>query len=109
MKISCEIIRDLLPLYHDGVCSIESKALVEEHLTECESCSRELIAMDTELPVTNEESQWDDAKSVIQLSRKWKKGMLTSLLKGILSATIVFVLLLVILYLFMDIKIVANT
>jgi hypothetical protein len=109
MKISCEIIRDLLPLYHDGVCSIESRALVEEHLTECESCSSELIAMDSVLPIKNEESQWDDAKSVIQLSRKWKKGMLTSLLKGILSATIVFVLLIVILYLFMDIKIIANT
>ncbi len=108
MKISCEIIRDLLPLYHDGVCSMESRRLVEEHLTECESCSSELLAMDTVLPINNEESQWDDAKSVIQLSKKWKKGMLRSLFKGILSTAIAFTILILILYLFMDLKIVVN-
>ncbi len=108
MKITCEIIRDLLPLYHDGVCSLESRMLVEEHLKECESCSSELIAMDKVLPIKNEENQWDDAKSVIQLSKKWKKGMLRSLIKGILSTVIAFAILIVILYLFMDIKIVVN-
>lgn len=29
MKISCEIIQDLLPLYCDGVCSQDSKQVVE--------------------------------------------------------------------------------
>ena len=38
MKVSCEVARDLLPLYHDGVCSESSRRLVGEHLTECESC-----------------------------------------------------------------------
>lgn len=38
MKISCEVVADLLPLYHDGVCSQSSKKLVAEHLEECESC-----------------------------------------------------------------------
>ena len=33
MKNNCDIIRDLLPLYVDGVCSQESAKLVEEHLT----------------------------------------------------------------------------
>ncbi|WOO36761.1 zf-HC2 domain-containing protein [Anaerocolumna sp. AGMB13020] len=108
MKIACEIIRDLLPLYHDGVCSMESRELVEEHLTECGSCSGELLAMDTVLPVSNEESQWDDAKSVIQLSKKWKKGMLRSVLKGMLSTAIAFAVLIIILYLFIDIKIVVR-
>ena len=31
MKISCDIIRDLLPLYKDNVCSDASKDMVEEH------------------------------------------------------------------------------
>jgi hypothetical protein len=39
MKISCEVIRDLLPLYADDVCSDESKELVREHLDECLPCS----------------------------------------------------------------------
>ncbi len=36
MNISCEIIKDLLPLYHDGVCSVDSTKAVEEHLEHCE-------------------------------------------------------------------------
>lgn len=40
--ISCEIIRDLLPLYADDAASPDSRALVEAHLTECEACRTEL-------------------------------------------------------------------
>lgn len=42
MKINCEIIRDLLPLYAEGLASESSRTLVEEHLPTCESCRREL-------------------------------------------------------------------
>ena len=42
MNIPCDTIRDLLPLYHDEVCSQESRKLVEEHLAGCESCRAEL-------------------------------------------------------------------
>jgi hypothetical protein len=38
----CGIVKDLLPLYADDVCSIESKKLVAEHLAECEECQKEL-------------------------------------------------------------------
>ena len=38
MKYSCHVILDLLPLYHDGVCSEDSKKIVEQHLAECEEC-----------------------------------------------------------------------
>ncbi len=38
MKYPCDVVRDLLPLYQDGVCSAESRKLVEAHLAECESC-----------------------------------------------------------------------
>ena len=31
-KVSCEIIKDILPLYYDNVCSDDSKRMVEEHL-----------------------------------------------------------------------------
>ena len=35
-KVSCDIIQDILPLYCDDVCSLDSKKMVEEHLQECE-------------------------------------------------------------------------
>lgn len=38
-EISCEIIRDLLPSYMDGICSEPTRELVEEHLLDCEECS----------------------------------------------------------------------
>ena len=38
MKYPCNLIKDILPLYHDGVVSKESEHAVEEHLTECEDC-----------------------------------------------------------------------
>lgn len=52
MKLNCEIIRDLLPLYSDKVCSEESKAAVEEHLKECEPCREELKAIDDNKPAS---------------------------------------------------------
>ena len=42
MKKNCNIIRDLLPLYLDDVCSEESKKIVEEHLENCEECKKYL-------------------------------------------------------------------
>ena len=41
MNISCKVIQDLLPLYHDNVCSPESSAMIEEHLKDCEACQEE--------------------------------------------------------------------
>ena len=39
-QLDHDIVQDLLPLYHDGVCSDESRAAVEEHLKTCEDCRR---------------------------------------------------------------------
>ena len=38
MKTDCEIIRDLLPLYVDDICSDKSRKMVDEHLQECPAC-----------------------------------------------------------------------
>ena len=51
MKLSCEIIKDLLPIYCDNICSEETKSAVEEHLTDCVPCSEELKKMKSNMPV----------------------------------------------------------
>jgi predicted anti-sigma-YlaC factor YlaD len=106
MNISCEIIEDLLPLYHDGVCSNESKAMVEEHLAECENCKKELDIMDQILPITSMEQNLSEAEAVINLSNKWKKGMLKSSLQGILYTILMIAAVLLILFCFVGIRIV---
>jgi len=105
MKISCEIIKDLLPLYHDGVCSNDSKTMVEEHLAYCDSCKAELQAMADELPIKNAEQNLNEAEAVKKLSRRWKKGMNKSLLKGILITIVIIALIALVLYSFMDFRI----
>lgn len=45
MNISCNVIDDLLPLYAENLTSEESKQLVEEHLMNCEGCSKQLAAL----------------------------------------------------------------
>ncbi|MGF7145576.1 putative anti-sigma-YlaC factor YlaD [Anaerotaenia torta] len=104
MKISCEIIKDLLPLYLDGVCSNESKAVIEEHLAECDSCKDELQAMKEELFLSRKEQNLKEAEAVKKLSRRWKKGMMKSLLKGVLLTLLVVAAIALVLYIFMDIR-----
>lgn len=54
MKLDCEVIRDLLPLYAEHMASPASTALVEEHLRECEACRAELEQMQLPVPVQPE-------------------------------------------------------
>ena len=43
MNYPCSVIQDLLPLYIDGVCSEESRKVIDEHLAGCAAC-RQLLA-----------------------------------------------------------------
>lgn len=42
MKISCDIIRDVLPLYAEDMVSNATREMVDGHLCECEGCTGEL-------------------------------------------------------------------
>ena len=55
-EINCKIIQDLLPLYIDGVCSEDSKLLIEKHLSHCEDCRKYLEELKTE-PMSEEEKE----------------------------------------------------
>lgn len=52
-NVTCEIIRDLLPLYFDGVCSEESRELIRFHIRGCDKRREELRLMS--LPMNLEE------------------------------------------------------
>jgi len=41
----CSVIRDLLPLYEEQLCSKETAELVKEHLKECVECQKLYLEM----------------------------------------------------------------
>ncbi len=51
MKYTCEMIKDLLPLYADEVCSEDSRKAVAEHIGSCPSCRNMLQKMSQQLTV----------------------------------------------------------
>lgn len=45
----CQVIQDLLVLYQDDICSGKSKQIVEEHLSECNTCKNYLEELKKEI------------------------------------------------------------
>ena len=74
MKLSCDIIRDLLPLYAEGLASGVSTAAVEEHLCGCESCRRACEEMKKSPIIIQEEPGLATVRRGI-----WKRRLLTAL------------------------------
>lgn len=89
-KISCNIIKDILPLYLDDVVSNDTKELVEEHLDICDSCRMEanILSQNIALP-TNRNIKLSDAKVVKKLkSRLLRKKIIISIISVVASAAI---------------------
>ena len=49
--MQCEVIRDLLPLYQDELCSPVTAELVRQHLAECPDCARAAERMRSQVHV----------------------------------------------------------
>ena len=45
MKLSCDIVKDILPLYAEDMVSNATKDVVEEHICDCADCSKELESL----------------------------------------------------------------
>ena len=91
MKHECEVILDLLPLYHDGVCSEKSREMVEEHLKECEACGRALEEIRKEISAPNV-SRKDAGRAWRTLTRNlWIRRVTAIVLAVVLTVAAAFV------------------
>ena len=88
-RLDHDIVQDLLPLYHDGVCSEKSRAAVEEHLKACETCRAALAAMDAPLPEAEKAAAGDDAAAVQKISSEWKRSKRRAHIIGVIAAVVV--------------------
>lgn len=87
MKLSCDIIRDLLPLYAEELASEDSVAVVREHLQGCEVCRAELETMRQPTPVPVEELGMGKIKK--RIIRRWLLGAICFMLSILLVVSCV--------------------
>ena len=86
-KIDCSIIKDLLPLYADEVCSEESRKLVAEHIEHCTECKAELEKMGINISVSAEK----DIKVVKRIKKRIRtEKIIVSLVAVLCAFTVVF-------------------
>ena len=80
-KINCSLIKDLLPLYIDDLCSKESTEVIGNHLEICEDCNKEYETLKTEPKV---KPQQDNSQELIKkVNKKFGRDKKRAVLKVI--------------------------
>lgn len=70
MKNECSIVRDLLPLYAEGMLSEDSAAFVKEHLDTCEECRALSAGEDPSAPTDADTEQRTGEAGVLRTLKK---------------------------------------
>lgn len=82
-EISCNIIRDLLPLYVDGVVSDDTSELVESHLAECEECRKEAERIKEHLSLPDSrQAEEAEARVIKDFGKEFRKRSRINALKA---------------------------
>lgn len=80
-KINCSLIKDLLPLYIDDLCSKETTEIVGNHLEICEDCNKEYETLKTEPKVKPQE---DNSQELIKkVNKKFGKDKKWAVIKTV--------------------------
>lgn len=88
MKNECDIVKDLLFSYNDGILSDTSKELVENHLKKCEKCKIFLEEIKQENHKKNEIKEIDFLKNIKKKINK--KNIILSIIFIILIIVVLF-------------------
>lgn len=91
-KLSCEIVKDLLPSYIDQLTSKETSEAVAAHLSDCESCRAAYREMANSEPPKDEQSEVDYLKKV-RNSRRRIRNIAIIAASGVLVLGLVAVLI----------------
>lgn len=79
--MNCDVIKDLMPSYLDGICSEASKELVELHILQCTSCKELLKQMqETEFVTQKSDREQINHMRKIKLTFAKKNIMILGLL-----------------------------
>lgn len=86
-NIACEIIGDLLPLYHDGVVSEVTSEAVKSHLEACPSCTKEYKALYAPLPAEASEASTGSRFSDV-MKKLRRKNIIVTVIISVIACTI---------------------
>lgn len=89
MKITCNVVQDILPLYLENIVSEDTKKLVEEHINSCENCKKHLSDMSASTPVAPDVNMLPMKRLKTMLFKKKIRTIVVSVILALLIATIV--------------------
>ena len=69
-ELACEMVRDLLPLYVDGMVSDVSKKSIDDHLGRCRECSEIYHDMARHLEMETPPTEISDVKKFLKKTKK---------------------------------------
>ena len=69
-ELACEIVKDMLPLYVDGMVSDVSKKSIEEHLEHCAACNEIYHNMTFDLEIEEQSSEVQDVKRFLKRTKQ---------------------------------------
>ena len=70
--VPCEVVRDLLPIYVDGLTSEETNRIIKEHLSQCDECAEILRSM-TDNALEKDHASSDIEVDFLKKNRKRNK------------------------------------
>jgi len=87
MKLPCNVIEDLLPMYYDNVCSDETAAIIEEHLQDCPHCRQIFAHLRSDIEISAEKP--DDIKPLKKLQKSYRRKKIIALITFLLVVAII--------------------
>ncbi len=93
MKVSCNIIKDLIPLYAEDMVSDDSAQLVETHLEHCENCRKLLEELNQPYPAPENHNAMPLMKMKTVLRKKKILTVALTLVSTLLFSAVLFAFL----------------
>ena len=92
MKKECSVIRELLPLYIEGMVGLEASDYIKEHLDECKDCAAELEAMTKKNKIDSIEEEIgcnEDIGALKNIKKRIKKKRVLAIIISVLITLII--------------------
>lgn len=90
MKITCNVVQDIMPLYLENIVNEDTKKVVEEHLHSCKSCRKRLSDMTESTPIAPDMNMVPMKKLKTKL---FQKKVQTIVVSAILVLTVAVIVL----------------